>query len=334
MSVESTMKTRLRASGLTATAINAAWPSWWSTDAEASASAVADLKFSLARQLGLAPTSLLGDDEPRFIWVDQTRFKNLGSVTEHEAAVLASFSVSIARSALQATPPMEPGTTSLAARDLRAAILATSPVIGLPDIVGICWAHGIPVLQLEVFPLQRKRMHAVCARVEEHHAVLVGRKTQFPAQAAFWIAHELGHAALGHVGEAAALMDVEDPLSVESKDEEEVAADRYALELLTGHAEPAIEVEGGQYTATQLAHAATTTGMALGIDPGVLALCLAHAEGTWEQAMGALKILNERGGNGSDREVGHSLNTLAQQMMDFELLASDAKGFLRTVLGL
>src|SRR4051794_15887231 len=62
------LRLRLRRLGLSDDAISAAWPQWWSADAEASPSARAELRFGIARRLGLDPRSLLGEqDEPRFL---------------------------------------------------------------------------------------------------------------------------------------------------------------------------------------------------------------------------------------------------------------------------
>src|SRR3546814_1754744 len=63
----------IRRTGLSESAITAAWPDWWSEAAEASPAAQAELRFSLARKLGLDARSLLGEDQPRFIWNDSTR---------------------------------------------------------------------------------------------------------------------------------------------------------------------------------------------------------------------------------------------------------------------
>src|SRR3546814_4976504 len=71
----------IRRTGLSESAITAAWPDWWSEAAEASPAAQAELRFSLARKLGLDARSLLGEDQPRFIWNDSTRFK--GRSEEH-----------------------------------------------------------------------------------------------------------------------------------------------------------------------------------------------------------------------------------------------------------
>ena len=74
MTVESAgdLRLRLRGLGLSDSAVSAAWPRWWSEDAESSASARAELRFGVARRLGLDPHSLLEDrDAPRFLWRDR-----------------------------------------------------------------------------------------------------------------------------------------------------------------------------------------------------------------------------------------------------------------------
>lgn len=321
---EQELRAKLRATGLTTRVVDAAWPAWWSEDAEESASAVAELKFALARQLGMAPSSLLSGESPQFIWYDETKYKNLGTTTDLEASVLASFSISVSRDALAATPP----SMSRLSGDpsaVRQTLLEHSESIGLPEVLGLCWRHGIPVLQLRVFPLQHKRMHAVAARVGDRHAVLVGHESRFQAQVAFWVAHELGHIARGDVRDAAALMDVEDPLRVPTKDDEEEGADSWALELLTGHPDRVVESATDGYTASDLAAAVRKQSSVFRVDPGVLALCLGHNDSTWAQVMGALKILGEV-------DVGGFINQTAATQLLWSELSLDSQAFLRTIL--
>ena len=326
MTVESSLRTRLRSAGLTARVVDAAWPAWWSSAAEESPSAVAELKFTLARQLGLSPSSLLRDGEPEFLWRDETKFKNLGTTSEREASILASFSVSVGRCAFTAMPVEAENLLPATAGELRSALLRRWEAIGLRELLTACWSFAIPVLQLRVFPLQHKRMHAVTARLGHRHAILVGHESKFPAQVSYWVAHELGHIASGHVGDATALMDVEDPLRQHDKDAEERAADTYALELLTGRPEPVVEAGTSSYNATELANAARNAGAAERVDPGVIALCLGHSEQTWEQVFGALKILGEV-------DVGAYINEVARTQLDWSALPLDSQGFLDTILG-
>src|ERR1700735_5212780 len=98
-----TLRRQLMRAGISGSAIDAVWPQWWSTDAEASISAVTELRYTLARRLGLSPQSLF-EDAPRFVWRDEAKFKNLGTATEDEGVVLTSFSVALGGYLVAATP--------------------------------------------------------------------------------------------------------------------------------------------------------------------------------------------------------------------------------------
>ena len=325
-SVEEALRQQLRRDGLTDRAVDAVWPAWWSKDAEGSASASTELRFTVARRLGLSPASLF-EDGPEFVWRDDARFKNLGELNTHEAAVLASFCVGVGSHLLAAherdrsVQPLPP------AQSLRAFILQDTATVNLASLLVLCWTIGIPVVQLRLFPLRQKGMHAVATRAGERYAVLIGRESRYRAQVCFWLAHELGHIALGHIREACALLDVEDPADHEG-DEEERAADAYALELLTGSASPDIEISTQAYSATQLASAVNREAPVHTIDPAVLALCAAHLDGNWQAAFGALKILQD------EDDVPTRINELAVTQLDLEYLSVDNAQFLRTVMGL
>ncbi len=68
---------KLKQLGLSKEVIKAGWPDWWSEEAEFSPSALNDLRFSLSRKLGLSPSSLFDEGEPKFMWPGQAKFKGL-----------------------------------------------------------------------------------------------------------------------------------------------------------------------------------------------------------------------------------------------------------------
>ena len=328
-SVEESLRSRLREAGLTSRAVDAVWPTWWSADAEGSVSATAELRYTLARRLGLPPQSLF-EDQPKFVWRSDAKFKNLGELSDLEARVLASFCVGVGRHVVAALPstgatrelPLLPP-----ARDLRGILLQDVPAIDLRSLLVLCWGLQLSVIQLRLFPLKRKGLHAVTTRSGKRFAIMIGQESRFRAQVCFWIAHELGHIALGHIGDSCALLDVEDPTE-HSGDEEEFAADSYALELLTGSPDPRVEVSSATYTASQLANAVRAAAQEHGIDPSVLALCAAHRDHRWSEAFGALKIL------GDEDDVPVRVNELAVTQIDLDSLSPDNREFLRTVMGL
>lgn len=324
--VEQSLRSKLREDGLTDRAVDAVWPAWWSADAEGSVSATAELRYTLARRLGLSPSTLFAD-RPEFVWRHDARFKNLGDLSSQAAAVLASFCVGVGRHLVGAAPDPRVSVDLSSATRLRHQILQDYGVVNLHSLVAWCWVAGIPVVQLRLFPLRQKGMHAVATRAGHRHTVLIGRESQFRAQAGFWLAHELGHIGLGHVEAASALLDIEDPVA-HGGDSEERAADAYALALLTGSESPAIDTGGVRYTSAQLANAVRKSATQYDIDPAVLALCTAYVDGTWKEGFGALKYLYD------EEDVGRTLNDVAMTQVTLEALGVDNERFLRSVLGL
>ncbi len=168
-------------------------------------------------------------------------------------------------------------------------------------------------------------MHAVCAQWHDGFAIIIGESTRFPAKAAFTVAHELGHIFLGHTGTSSSLLDIEDPAR-EQPDDEEEAANAFALQLLTGRTELDITRPPGDFNPAQLATAAVDYSREWGIDPGTIALIFARQHNEWARGTAALKILGEG-------DVGGAINRLARKMLHWDALGMDQQEYLDTVMG-
>src|SRR5262249_49491709 len=156
----------------------------------------------------------------------------------------------------------------------RAAILEDQPYVRFVDLLGLCWSLGIPTVHLRIFPLPRKRMAAMCVRVGQSHAILLGKDAVYPPQIAFYLAHELAHILLKHVKDNEVLVDLErhKPSDLQKEtDAEEIAADRFALELLTGFPELQVLPTGRGTGARSLAKAALDAAPNVHVEPGTLA---------------------------------------------------------------
>ncbi len=322
------LRRALRMAGLSRNAVDAAWPRWWVAEAEASPSAQAELRFALARNLGLSPKALLGE-RVEFIWRDRARFKNLSGESDHEKAALDSFGTSIGQLAIRATAGDNLRVVE-SAEALRKAILARNDVVGLRELIAACWSMGTPVIFLRVFPLTAKSMHAMVVAWGGRHAVLLARAASYPAPVAFTLAHEIGHIVLKHVGDAASLVDLDDPGSAAAatKDGDEVAADRFALTLLTGSPDPDIQVSRAAFGGRQLAEVVLREGPPRGIEPGTLALCTGHATGNWQAAMSALKYVY-----GGAHLVAPVVNAYASSAFDWSALDHGSADYLQAIMG-
>src|ERR1051326_5961574 len=96
------LRRELRQAGIANAAIDAVWPDWWSDEAAQSASATAELTYTVARRLGLSPRTLF-DGSAQFLWRDETKFKNLGTASEREQEIIAAFGSAVGRYPIRAT---------------------------------------------------------------------------------------------------------------------------------------------------------------------------------------------------------------------------------------
>lgn len=326
------LRTLLRELGLSDAAITAAWPGWWSDEADASSSARAELWFSVARRLGLDPRSLFDEGRPRFLWQDEARFKHLSVEGDVELAGITSFGRAVAATLVLAAP--SPGATisGVSAQLLRRELLgAKQPYVRLLDLLALSWGAGVPVAHLRVFPWTQKRMAAMSVSVGEHCAILLGKDSVYPAPIAFYLAHELGHIALGHVDSDRLIVDLEEERpSLANDDEEEQAADAYALEVLTGQPSPTVLPDelGARPSARELARIAVGAADSLGIEPGMIAQCFGYSTGDWRIATGALKTIYT-----AQKPVWQEVNAVARRQLLLDELSADASEFLGAVLG-
>lgn len=164
------------------------------------------------------------------------------------------------------------------AATVRAEITDASGQVTLASLLDWMWNHGIPVI-----PLHGKA--GFCAAVlslDGNHAVIIKETREQLAYWLFDLAHELGHLANGHVHDDA-LVDVDalSPGGRKGHDDQEDAADKFALELLLGDADALVrEVEResrGSYM--RFKGAVVTVARKANVNAGLLGVVAAYALG-------------------------------------------------------
>lgn len=320
---------RLKAIGLSDPAIRAAWPDWWSDAADPSPSARAELRFSIARKLGLDPQSMLDEEgTPRFVWKDEARFKHLSGESDSERAAITSFGRALGSLLVAAAPLSRERIANQSAGNLRTVMLRSQPFVRLLDLLSLSWALGLPVIHLRIFPAVRKRMAGMSVSVGDRNAVLLAKDSMYPPSVAFYLAHELAHIALGHVVRDTAIVDLESDLHAATTDAEEEEADHFALELLTGRPDPQVLPATSSYNAPGLAQAALENGPKLRIEPGTLALCFGYATQNWAVANSAMKFIYD-----APRPVWELVNSVAARELALGSIPADSRSYVTAVLG-
>jgi hypothetical protein len=214
---------------------------------------------------------------------------------------------------------------------LRQTLLARGrPFVALQDLVALSWSLGAPVVHLRVFPWPQKRMAAMTVRVGESSFILMAKDAVYPAWIAFYLAHELAHVALAHLQDDEAVVDLDrEGIDSDESDDEELAADTWALELLTGRARPVVDSLDGTRSARELARVALSVGPELGIEPGTLALLFGYTTNEWAVANGSLKGIYR-----TPSPVWRAINGYARQELQLEGAPPDTVEFISQVLEL
>jgi hypothetical protein len=321
------LRVALRDFGYGQSAVEAVWPRWWSEAAESSFPAQAELRFSVARNLGLDPRALVERDEPVPLWTGMAKFKRQTAESTRELDAITAYGVSLAR-LLTAATAENYSIVGVSAGELRGRILSTQQFVGLAELLSLCWAVGIPVIHLRVFPFDAKRMSAMSVRAGQRTAIILAKDADYPAPIAYYLAHELGHIAAGHIGNGAAIVDVADLLEGGgSADDEEREADRFGLELLTGRPDFAVNTTQRNYTAHALAESVLASGPSLRVEPGTLALCFGHATADWPRAMAALRTIYSM-----PHPVWREVNRVAESQLDWRAIPDDSAAFVQSAI--
>ncbi len=170
-------------------------------------------------------------------------------------------------------------------------------------------------------------MHAMVVEDNGRYAILLGRDSKYPAPIAFTLAHELGHIMLGHLEGTSAIVDLEEGEYDLPGDPQEDEADAFAISLLTGSANPEITTNIESFGPKSLALAALRAGPIHGIEPGTLALCLAHRLQKWPAAMAALSHIYT-----TAKPVWQEVNGIANSQINWPELGDDSADFLENVM--
>lgn len=296
-------------------------PEWWDDEIALSASGLqqAQLYFSRAFNLDIASLQA-GQLQPKFHAVER-KFKLSRNVTDDDVTVGAHYVTAIAKLALQTiaqSQPVVPKDPSA----LRQLIIEKYSCVNLSGLLSFCTEVGIPVLHLD--KVLGKKMTGLVARIDGQFAIVIS-KNGHPAYQLFYLAHELGHIAQGHLAKNGFIGD--GSINSSGKDDaDENEADAYAIRLLNG-SEVRYTTQGGALSPQELYSAAKRKSTEKNVDVGHIILNFGNAQKNIPLANMALRKV-EGSDNGAD-----VINQAFFSSLNQELLSDDQLQLLKTVTG-
>lgn len=274
-------------------------PNWWDDEIATTPSGLQQAQLYLARAFNLDIVSLANPDALPAFSSENKKYKLAKNVKLSDVAISAHYATAMAKLALRGMPT-EQKAVPKKATSLRDMCLRTNHCVDFEWLLDWCLDAGIPVLGIDKLP--GRKMTGLVVRDDGRYAIVLSRKGH-PSEMLFWLAHELGHIALGHlssdgfVAEVTIGSNLSMPVEISGGDspihdaDDEVAADLFAIRLLNG--KDAAYGAGNRYlNAKTLAGAATALGKQEHIDPGHIILNFGHQTRKYPLAKMALNHLS------------------------------------------
>lgn len=260
-------------------------PNWWDNSIATSPSGLQLAQMHFARIFNIDFLSLLTTEQPVAFLNAERKFKLSKSITVSSVQASAHFATAIAKIALQKNDSAQ----TIVAQDpdaFRTELLKTNACVSLQALLNWCAQGNIPVLHIESLP--GKKMTGLVVREDNRFAIVLSKKAT-PSHQLFYLAHELGHIAKGHLKNDGFVAD-QTINGTDRGDADEKEADAYAIRLINGK-----EVTYSSSTAfksgAQLFKAALSKAQQDRVDVGHIILNYAKTKSMFAMATVALRSI-------------------------------------------
>lgn len=278
---------KLQNTGFDLKFIRSLLPDWWDDSIADTPSGYQQAALLLGRLLAIKPDSLWNQASTVvFALPASKRFKHRIDVESDALDVACALAFSAGRIVQTGLDQPAEKVAIPDARMLRERLLENAQWIGFAELLNYCFSIGIPVIYLDRLPLKAKKMDGLAFDCHGRPMIVL-TKRQKNGYLLFDLAHEMGHIALNHLQLNGCIIDQK--IDADAGDEDERAANRFALELLTGDGECKIVPAGRNLTGSELASAAMRHARNKRIDPTHVAMNYGHSIGHWAVANIAVK---------------------------------------------
>ena len=272
-------------------------PSWWEQEMGKSRNLTISLAMIAAKTLGISLLSLLTPGSKDFLEdAPCAAYKIRANDSADTMTGTSALLYATAKAVLSGIEKQEPIDND--PMNARKEILSSAKFVDLYSLLDFCWGHGIPVLTMtptvpgasETSMAKWHRPDGVVFRHDDKYCIFLPSNKKFQSQHLFYLAHELGHVALGHLKKEGDFIN-DDSITIGSaKGKWEQEANQYAISLLNGdYAFQPTDVQ----SSNELLRWAITEGREHQIDPGHLVLRNTNEKSTYPLGMAALNRLNQ-----------------------------------------
>jgi hypothetical protein len=313
----------LKTVGYNQSYIKSLLPDWWDDEIAETPAGLQQASLILGQIFGVRAESLwAAEAEPTLNLPQGICFKRRENIVTDDLSIACAVARSLARIVLKAFPAKPRPKFYLDASELRKQLLDGKKWITFQDVLTYCLDIGIPVIHLQHLPKKAKKMEGM-AFEQNGRPVIVLTQNNSHGYALFDLAHELGHITLGHITPEHSIVDQK--IDAEADDEDERAANRFALELLTGDSECKIVPTGHNLNSNELANAAIHYGEKNQIDPLHIVLNYAYSKNHWAAAKLAIAQIAKNAP--TDQEI---LHTALLESLELDELSEDDYAILQT----
>lgn len=303
-------------------------PEWVTSEVLNNNNTSKEIAVILAQRLGLKTSGLFAEHtsieslrthKPKYKRSIPAKSKNLSPIT----AIAVTVAEMVSFACTQPYIPLEQDTIKL-----RNSILEThkGKWIGLRNVLLTCWAHGIPVIHLSNLGNMVSKMDAMVVFANGRPNIVMSKNSRSWAWQLFILTHELGHCALGHVSPDEILIDEQlgsESYALSDPDNEEQAADKFAISLLNGRDDATYTASIKNINAQELSKVALDYGTAHKIDPGHIVLNYGNHNNQWQIANAAINYLER-----NTQPANQLINELLWHQIDLSSLPEDSIDFI------
>lgn len=302
-------------------------PTWWDDECDQDNDVALEGAAHISRRLRLDLLSLLeAERTPEFKVAPHTKFKyhaqNKADIPDAAHQIASSVAATIAHATELEFKPIPPN-----AQQVRAEILENHSQINLNSILDYCWSHGIAVVYFNNYPSNTRKITGLIQWHREQPVIVLSHSRKHPTWLAFHLAHELGHLAFSHVKKEDDFMLIDDEISHDPNDDEEMISNLFAVQLLLKHYDQAI-TRKRVYNGKQLSNnIQRLIDKEPSIDPCALAFNYAWHTGNFGFANKAIDCIN----NATNGDI--VINHFLENHIDWDDLSDDVGDRLEQILG-